>query len=123
MNGIYTIIMLIVSNIFMTFAWYGHLKMKQQFSWFEHLPLIGIIAFSWMLAFFEYCFQVPANRIGFKGNGGPFSLIQLKVIQEVITLIVFVAFSTVAFKSETFKWNHALAFLFLVAAVYSVFKK
>lgn len=123
MNGIYTIIMLIVSNIFMTFAWYGHLKMKQQFSWFEHLPLIGIIAFSWMLAFFEYCFQVPANRIGFKGNGGPFSLIQLKVIQEAITLIVFVAFSTVAFKSETFKWNHALAFLFLVAAVYLVFKK
>lgn len=123
MNGIYTIIMLIVSNIFMTFAWYGHLKMKQQFSWFEHLPLFGIIAFSWMLAFFEYCFQVPANRIGFKGNGGPFSLIQLKVIQEVITLIVFVAFSTVAFKSETFKWNHALAFLFLVAAVYLVFKK
>lgn len=115
--------MLIVSNIFMTFAWYGHLKMKQQFSWFEHLPLIGIIAFSWMLAFFEYCFQVPANRIGFKGNGEPFSLIQLKVIQEVITLIVFVAFSTVAFKSETFKWNHALAFLFLVAAVYLVFKK
>ena len=111
MNGIYTIIMLIVSNIFMTFAWYGHLKMKQQFSWFEHLPLIGIIAFSWMLAFFEYCFQVPANRIGFKGNGGPFSL------------ILFVAFSTVAFKSETFKWNHALAFLFLVAAVYLVFKK
>lgn len=123
MNGIYTIIMLIVSNIFMTFAWYGHLKMKQQFSWFEHLPLIGIIAFSWMLAFFEYCFQVPANRIGFKGNGGPFSLIQLKVIQEVITLIVFVAFSTLAFKSETFKWNHALAFFFLVAAVYLVFKK
>ena len=123
MNGIYTIIMLIVSNIFMTFAWYGHLKMKQQFSWFEHLPLIGIIAFSWILAFFEYCFQVRANRIGFKGNGGPFSLIQLKVIQEVITLIVFVAFSTVAFKSETFKWNHALAFLFLVAAVYLVFKK
>ena len=123
MNGIYTIIMLIVSNIFMTFAWYGHLKMKQQFSWFEHLPLIGIIAFSWMLAFFEYCFHVPANRIGFKGNGGPFSLIQLKVIQEVITLIVFVAFSTLAFKSETFKWNHALAFLFLVAAVYLVFKK
>ena len=123
MNGIYTIIMLIASNIFMTFAWYGHLKMKQQFSWFEHLPLIGIIAFSWMLAFFEYCFQVPANRIGFKGNGGPFSLIQLKVIQEVITLIVVVAFITVAFKSETFKWNHALAFLFLVAAVYLVFKK
>lgn len=72
---------------------------------------------------FEYCFQVPANRIGFRENGGPFSLIQLKVIQEVITLVIFVIFSTVAFKGETFKWNHALAFLFLVAAVYLVFKK
>ena len=84
MQGVYTILMLIVSNIFMTCAWYGHLKMKQQFSWFEHLPLIGVILFSWFLAFFEYCFQVPANRIGFRENGGPFSLIQLKVIQEVI---------------------------------------
>ena len=123
MQGVYTILMLIVSNIFMTCAWYGHLKMKQQFSWFEHLPLIGVILFSWFLAFFEYCFQVPANRIGFRENGGPFSLIQLKVIQEVITLVVFVGFSTIAFKGESFKWNHALACLFLVAAVYLVFKK
>jgi hypothetical protein len=107
----------------MVCAWYGHLKMKQQFSWFEHLPLIGVIIFSWLIALLEYCFQVPANRIGFKDNGGPFSLIQLKVIQEVITLIVFVVFSLVAFKGETFRWNHALAFLFLVAAVYLVFKK
>lgn len=123
MQGVYTILMLIVSNIFMTCAWYGHLKMRQQFSWFEHLPLIGVILFSWLLAFFEYCFQVPANRIGFRDNGGPFSLIQLKVIQEVITLVVFVVFSTLAFKGETLKWNHALAFMFLVAAVYLVFKK
>ena len=108
MQSVYTILLLIVSNIFMTCAWYGHLKMKQQFSWFEHL---------------EYCFQVPANRIGFRDNGGPFNLIQLKVIQEVITLVVFVAFSTIAFKGESFKWNHALAFVFLVAAVYLVFKK
>ena len=112
MQGVYTILMLIVSNIFMTCAWYGHLKMRQQFSWFEHLPLIGVILFSWILAFFEYCFQVPANRIGFRDNGGPFSLIQLKVIQEVITLVVFVVFSTLAFKGESLKWNHALAFLF-----------
>jgi uncharacterized protein (DUF486 family) len=106
----------------MTLAWYGHLKMKE-YSWFESLPLIGIIAFSWGIAFFEYCFQVPANRIGFQGNGGPFSLMQLKIIQEVITLVVFVVFSTVAFKTETFKWNHLLALFFLIAAVYLVFKK
>ena len=66
MQGVYTILLLIVSNIFMTCAWYGHLKMKQQFSWFEHLPLIGVILFSWFLAFFEYCCQVPANRLGFR---------------------------------------------------------
>lgn len=88
MQAFLTIAMLVISNIFMTCAWYGHLKMKQQFSWFEHLPLLGVILFSWFLAFFEYCFQVPANRIGFRDNGGPFSLIQLKVIQEVITLVV-----------------------------------
>ena len=123
MQGFYAILLLVVSNVFMTLAWYGHLKMKQQFSWFESLPLIGVILFSWGIAFFEYCFQVPANRMGFRENGGPFNLIQLKVIQEVITLVVFIAFSTIAFKGESFKWNHALAFLFLVAAVYLVFKK
>lgn len=106
----------------MTFAWYGHLKMKE-YSWFESLPLFGVILFSWGIAFFEYCFQVPANRIGFQGNGGPFSLMQLKIIQEVITLTVFVLFSTLAFKTETFKWNHLLAFVFLIAAVYLIFKK
>lgn len=120
--AISTILLLIVSNIFMTFAWYGHLKMKE-FSWFSSLPLFGVILISWGIAFFEYCFQVPANRIGFQGNGGPFSLMQLKIIQEVITLTVFVIFSTLAFKTETFKWNHLLAFAFLIAAVYLVFKK
>lgn len=122
MTGLYTVLMLITSNIFMTFAWYGHLKLKE-FSWFASLPLIGVIAFSWGIAFFEYCFQVPANRIGFQGNGGPFSLIQLKVIQEVITLMVFVIFSTLAFKTENFRWNHFLAFILLIAAVYLVFRK
>jgi uncharacterized protein (DUF486 family) len=106
----------------MTFAWYGHLKMKE-YSWFAALPLFGVILFSWFIAFFEYCFQVPANRLGYEGNGGPFSLMQLKIIQEVITLTVFVLFSTLAFKTETFKWNHVLAFVFLIAAVYLVFKK
>lgn len=122
LSALYTILLLIVSNIFMTFAWYGHLKMKE-YSWFASLPLIGVILISWGIAFFEYCFQVSANRIGFNGNGGPFSLIQLKIIQEVITLVVFVLFSTIAFKTETFKWNHLLAFIFLIAAVYLVFKK
>lgn len=122
MAGLYTVLLLIMSNVFMTFAWYGHLKMKE-YSWFESLPLIGVIAFSWGIAFFEYCFQVPANRLGFQGNGGPFTLMQLKIIQEVITLVIFVVFSTLAFKTETFKWNHLLAFAFLIAAVYLVFKK
>lgn len=121
MSGLYTVLLLIASNIFMTFAWYGHLKLKE-FSWFASLPLIGVILISWGIAFFEYCFQVPANRIGFNENGGPFTLIQLKIIQEVITLIVFVVFSTFAF-NESIKWNHVLAFFFMVAAVYLVFKK
>jgi len=103
----------------MTCAWYGHLKM-QEFSWFKALPLIGVIAFSWAIAFFEYCLQVPANRIGFVENGGPFSLMQLKVIQEVITLIVFVVFSILAFHMQI-RWNHIVAALCLVAAVYFVF--
>lgn len=122
MKGIYTILLLIASNVFMTFAWYGHLKLKE-YNWFESLPLFGIIVFSWGIAFFEYCFQVPANRIGFIGNEGPFSLLQLKVIQEVITLVVFVVFSTLFFKNETFRWNHFVGFVFLILAVYFIFKK
>lgn len=123
MQGVYTILLLVVSNVFMTCAWYGHLKMRQQFSWFDQLPLIGVILFSWMLALFEYCFQVPANRMGFRDNGGPFSLMQLKVIQEVITLVVFVVFSATAFKGESFHWNHAAACVCLILAVYFVFMK
>lgn len=121
-QGVYAIGLLFVSNIFMTFAWYGHLKMREEFSWFQALPLIWVIAFSWGLALFEYCFQVPANRIGFRDNGGPFDIMQLKVIQEVITLIVFTIFSVLAFKMEI-KWNHIAAFMCLVLAVYFVFKK
>ena len=112
-HGIYSVILLIFSNVFMTFAWYGHLKMRQEFSWFAALPLIGVI---------EYCLQVPANRLGFKDSGGPFDIMQLKVIQEVITLAVFTLFSVWAFKTEL-KWNHLAAFLCLVLAVYFVFKK
>lgn len=122
MKGIYTIILLILSNIFMTAAWYGHLKFKE-LKWFENLGLISIILISWGLALFEYFFQVPANKIGYKGNGGPFSLLQLKVIQEVITLVVFVIFSLIFFRNESFRWNHAIGFTFLVLAVYFIFKK
>lgn len=122
MKAYYTILLLVVSNIFMTFAWYGHLKL-QEMKISTHWPLIAVIVFSWSIALFEYACQVPANRIGFEGNGGPFSLMQLKVIQEVITLIVFTLFTTVLFKGESLHWNHAAAFLCLVMAVYFVFYK
>jgi uncharacterized protein len=122
MRGLFTIGMLILSNVFMTLAWYGHLKFKE-LKWFESLPLVAVILISWGIALFEYFFQVPANRLGFRGNGGPFSLVQLKVIQEVITLIVFTLFMVIAFKNESFRWNHLIAFIFLILAVFFVFKK
>lgn len=121
-KAVFTILMLIISNAFMTLAWYGHLKFREM-KWFESLPLIAVIMISWGIALFEYFFQVPANRIGFKENGGPFTLVQLKVIQEAITLIVFTLFTLVAFKTETFRWNHLVAFVFLILAVFFVFKK
>lgn len=122
MNGTYTILLLLLSNIFMTLAWYGHLKL-QQVGISSNWPLIGVIVFSWLVAFFEYCCQVPANRIGFVGNGGPFSLVQLKVIQECVSLIVFTVIASVLFQGESLHWNHAAAFVCLVAAVYLVFMK
>ena len=122
MKGIYSISLLIVSNVFMTFAWYGHLKL-QETKTISNWPLLGVILFSWMIALFEYCAQVPANRIGFAGNGGPFSLMQLKVIQEVVTLVIFTVFSTLLFKGESLHWNHLAAFVCLIAAVYFVFMK
>jgi uncharacterized protein len=122
MKAFYSIGLLILSNVFMTLAWYGHLKFKE-FKWFSALPLIAVILISWGIAFFEYVLQVPANRIGFRENGGPFSLIQLKVIQEVITLTIFMIFTLFAFKNETFRWNHFLAFFFLILAVALVFYK
>ena len=122
MKALITILLLTLSNAFMTLAWYGHLKFKEM-KWSEGLPLVAIIFISWGIALFEYALQVPANRIGFKGNGGPFSLVQLKVIQEVITLTVFVVFSIIFFKNETFRINHLIGFVFLVLAVYFIFKK
>ncbi len=114
--------LLIISNVFMTMAWYGHLKFS---SWkpTAQLGLVAIIFISWGIAFFEYCFQVPANKIGFSGNGGPFTIWQLKVLQEVITLVVFSVFTLLVFKTETFRLNHLIGFGFLVLAVYFIFKK
>lgn len=122
MKASLTIILLVLSNAFMTLAWYGHLRFAADKPF--TFAAIGItILISWGIAFFEYCFQVPANRIGFSGQGGPFTLMQLKVLQEVITLVVFVIFSMVFFKQETFRWNHLVGFVFLVLAVYFIFKK
>ena len=118
--GIFTILLLLVSNIFMTFAWYGNLKLQQMdisTSW----PLILIILCSWGLAFFEYCAMIPANRIGSQINGGPFSLMQLKIIQEAISLTVFTAIVALVFKGEPIKWNHLVAFGFIILAVFFAF--
>ena len=122
MQCLYSILLLIISNIFMTFAWYGHLKL-QEMKIISNWPLIGVILLSWGIALAEYMCQVPANRLGFQGNGGPFSLMQLKVVQEVITLIIFTLFSTLLFKGESLHWNHLAAFICLVLAVYFVFMK
>ena len=121
MNSVYTIGLLLVSNVFMTLAWYGHLKLSQtgvSTNW----PLIGVIVFSWLIAFAEYSFMVPANRIGFEGNGGPFTLMKLKVIQEVISLTVFCVIANVMFQGQSLQWNHFAAFVCLVLAVYFIFK-
>jgi uncharacterized protein len=122
MKGFSTVILLVMSNAFMTVAWYGHLKFKTM-SRFENLSLFAVILLSWGIAFFEYSLQVPANRIGFRENGGPFSLIQLKVIQEVISVMVFTAFTFIVFKNEQFRLNHLIGFVFLILAVYFMFKK
>ena len=122
MKGISTIILLALSNSFMTIAWYGHLKMKSM-SRFENMTIISVILLSWGIAFFEYTLQVPANRIGYSGTGGPFSLVELKVIQEVISILIFATFTLVVFKNEQIKTNHIIGFVFLILAVYFVFKK
>lgn len=115
-----TIILLIISNVFMTFAWYGHLKL-QQTGVTTNWPLYAVILLSWGLALVEYIFMIPANRMGFQENGGPYSLIQLKVIQEVISLSVFTVVVMLLFKGEKFQWNHIVSFLLLVGAVYFAF--
>lgn len=121
MNIFLTVLLLVISNIFMTFAWYGHLKLQQIKLITDSTPLIVVILISWGIALAEYCCQVPANRLGFAGNGGAFSLMQLKVMQEAITLIIFTVFTIVFFKGESLHWNHFVAFLLLIGAVYFVF--
>lgn len=122
MKALYTILLLLTSNIFMTFAWYGNLKLTEM-RLIDNWPLILIILASWGVALIEYCFLVPANRIGSMTTGGPFSLVQLKVIQEVISLIVFMIISIKVFKMGEFTWNQLIAFGFLILAVYFIFKK
>ncbi|MBX9450160.1 MAG: DMT family protein [Taibaiella sp.] len=121
-RSLITVSLLILSNIFMTFAWYGHLKFKDNI-WLQKWGIPGVILVSWGIAFFEYCMMVPANRIGYIDNGGPFNLWQLKVIQEVITLLVFTLFTVFLFKTESFRVNHMIGFVFLILAVYFIFKK
>lgn len=122
MKGLLTIILLIVSNTFMTLAWYGHLQFKKMPA-FSKLGIISIILISWGLAFFEYVFQVPANRIGFRENGGPFNLFELKILQEVITLSVFVVFAVYVAKTDKLTWNYLVGFIFMLLAVFFIFKK
>jgi uncharacterized protein (DUF486 family) len=122
MKGLYTIGLLIVSNLFMTFAWYGHLQF-QKIDWLKNTGVIGIILISWMIALFEYIFQVPANRIGHIEHGGPFSLFELKTIQEAVSIMVFVLVNLFVFKEGQLHWNHVLGFALIVVAVYVIFKK
>ena len=121
MKAFYTIGLLVISNIFMTLAWYGHLKFREM-SWFSKLTLPAIVVISWGIALFEYAFQVPANRIGSVTEGGPFTLWQLKVIQEAITLVIFSIFMLIFFRDQTLRLNHAIGFALMIAAVYFVFK-
>ena len=119
-TAILTVILLIISNVFMTFAWYGHLKLSNM-GISTNWPLFLIILLSWGIAFFEYIILVPANKMGYAGNGGPFSLVQLKVIQEAISLTVFTVIAILLFQGEKIQWNHIAAFICLVAAVCLVF--
>ena len=123
MSSIYTVVLLIISNIFMTIAWYGHLRLQQMKVFTDDTPLYVVILCSWLLALPEYSCQVPANRVGFVGNGGHFTLMQLKVVQEVISLTVFTVLVTIFFNGEEIHWNHIAAFGCLILAVYLVFLK
>lgn len=121
-RSIQTILLLLASNTFMTLAWYGHLRFKD-ISFLKNSGMIAAILISWGIAFLEYCLMVPANKIGSSMTGGPFNMWQLKLVQEVISISVFVIFTLVLFKTEQLRWNHLIGFLFLLGAVYFFFKK
>lgn len=121
-TALITIGLLIISNVFMTFAWYGHLKM-QSAGISKDWPLIAVILASWGMALLEYFFMIPANRMGFNENGGPFSLFQLKIIQEVISLTVFTVIAMLMFQGQKLQWNHVASFICLMAAVFFAFFK
>ena len=121
-KGLLTILLLICSNVFMTFAWYGNLKL-QQMKLITDWPLIAIILLSWGMALLEYFFMIPANRVGSQITGGPFSLMQLKIIQEGISLTVFTVIVATVFKGEPIRWNHLVAFGFIILAVFFAFLK
>ncbi len=114
--------LLTLSNVAMTFAWYGHLQVKRV-AWLASSSLGLIIVLSWALALPEYACQVPANRLGFRGTGGPFSLFELKILQEVVSLVVFSLVTVFIFRTERFAWNHLVGFGFLLLAVFFVFRK
>ena len=119
-KGIGAIALLVCSNLFMTLAWYGQVMFKSRF---ERLGMLALIGISWLVALFEYCFMIPANRLGSSVYGGPFSIWELKVIQEVVSLTVFTVIVLLVMKNEALKWNHLVGFVCLVAAVFFIFKK
>jgi hypothetical protein len=122
MRGIYTILLLVVSNVFMTFAWYGNLKL-QELKISTDWPLYLVILASWGMALFEYCVMIPANRLGSQITGGPFSLMQLKIIQEAVSLVVFTVIVATVFKGEPIQWNHFAAFGCILLAIFFAFLK
>ena len=122
LQGLWTILLLVVSNIFMTIAWYGQLKLSEMHI-SDGWPLVAIIFLSWGVALFEYSFMVPANRLGSSINGGPFSLMQLKIIQECVSLTVFTIICAFFFKSQPIHWNHIVSFVFIILAVFFCFLK
>jgi uncharacterized protein (DUF486 family) len=121
-RSIFTILLLLASNTFMTIAWYGHLRFKE-LAFFRNSGLLAMILVSWGIAFFEYLLMIPANRLGSAYTGGPFNMWQLKLIQEVISISVFVIFTLFFFKGDVLRWNHMIGFLFLLASVYFFFKR
>ncbi|MBR2351391.1 MAG: DMT family protein [Alistipes sp.] len=120
MRGVGAVLLLVCSNVFMTLAWYGQVMFKSRF---ERLGVVAVIAVSWLIALFEYCFMVPANRMGSAEYGGPYSIWELKVIQEAVSLTVFAVVVQMFMRNEALRWNHAVGFLCLVLAVFFIFKK